>query len=232
MKKQHYLQNQTTRASKQMTMSSMSMSADNRYICQKSSDSPESDENCVEIFDILPLWKLALHAEGAPLILPNLSPKNGNSFNNKYLSENFNGKEVFKANNFESNTAKRSSERLFKGNDLFLSHRISRRSFVAQNKSGLNVVDKQTIVSVSLKSDEYNSNSDDVSICSSESSSSVSVEEFTKKNGFATQQTLNSKPLPKNCCSDSLSITSEDSSSASDHCLPRVIKPRKRRKKE
>ena len=203
------------------------MSADNHYICGKSSDSPESDENCFEIYDILPLWKLALHAEGAPLILPNIGHKNLNSFNNKQLCEKFNAKDIYKCNNYESNTAKRSSECLFKGNDLFLSHRINRRSNSAQNKFCVNI-DQPTIVSVSLKSDDYNCNSDDVSICSSESSS-VSIEEVIKKNDFASQQT--SKSLLKNSCSDIQSITSEDSSSASDHCLPRVIKPRKRRKK-
>ena len=223
MEKHHYLQYQSSCPSKQSIMS-----ANSRYVSQKSIDSTETDENSIEIFDVLPLWKLALHAEGAPLILPNVSPKSCNAFSNNYLCEKFksNSKELFKINTFEANNAKRSSECLFKGNDLFLSHRINRRSYGAQNKSCLNP-DKQTIVSVSLKSEEYNCNSDDVSICSSESS--ISVDEVTKRSGFTPKQ--NSKPLLKICCSDSQSMTSEDSSSASDHCLPRVIKPRKRRKK-
>ena len=205
----------------------------NRYFCQKGSDCLESDEtttlDSIEIFNILPLWKLALHAEGVPLILPSVH-KSG--YANKLVSyDKLNGKDIIKSS-INANNAKQCSESPFKGNDLFLSQRVNRRSFTAATNSGKSSVNaSKAIVSVALKSDELHYNSDDVSICSSESLS-LSVEELHKNNASNIHQTLFKLKTPLNSYySDCFSITSEDSSSASDHCLPRVIKPRKRRKK-
>jgi hypothetical protein len=208
-----------------------------------------SDKSCNgesnEIVDILPLSKLALHAEGVPLILPNNAIiKNSNAFNNYFLCKEEDKTQLLRLNTIGTKNGKRNSECLFKGNDLFLSERINHswRSNASNMKEKLIISSKiDPIIDdyVSIK-DSFilNCNSDDVSICSSESSSScssssISVDEITINNDMISSEISNgSKATNKSCCSDSLSITSEDSSSASDQSLPRVIKPRKRRKKE
>jgi hypothetical protein len=214
------------------------------------SDSVLSDKSCNresnEIVDILPLSKLALHAEGVPLILPNNAIiKNSNAFNNYFLCKEEDKSKLLRLNSIGTKNGKRNSECLFKGNDLFLSQRINHswRSNTSNLKEKLIISSNIEKHSIDPIIDDYvsikdsfllNCNSDDVSICSSESSSSsISVDEITINNDMISSEISNgSKATNKSCCSDCLSITSEDSSSASDQSLPRVIKPRKRRKKD
>lgn len=177
--------------------------------CEREIDS----ENYNSVRDILPISKLALHAQGAPLILFDnsagdlSSPTSVNCrdlrkgiFDKSKVVSGIRSHRRFIRNSFKGND-------VFFHNELFYPYQIANPSWHAQD--------------LTINNDYYKATQNGI-----EKSNSTNCNESEK--AFDTTLETNSQAA----YTDTVSVASEDSSGASENSLPRVIKPRKRRKKD